>query len=187
VPGSERDDQIAMTRRQRARRHDQPAIRGARERRDGAVDFAGIAHVDRAQLHPQRGRHGLSGGELPDPGGDGRIPKDRRPRHAGRDLFEQLQPFSAHAVFVNRESSRVAARPRQADDESGADRIDDLHEHDRHGAGRLQQRRRGYGASSSHEDVRRERGQFRRVSANVVGVGRGPASVDPHIATVGPA
>jgi hypothetical protein len=48
-----------MTRRQRARRHDQAAIRGARECRDGALDFAGIAHVDRTQFHPQRRRHGL--------------------------------------------------------------------------------------------------------------------------------
>ena len=27
------------------------------------------------------------------------IPKDRRSRHARRDLLEQLQPFPAHAVF----------------------------------------------------------------------------------------
>jgi len=39
----------------------------------------------------------------------------RRPRHAGRDLFEQLQPFSGHAVFVNREPGRVPpAVPRLA-------------------------------------------------------------------------
>ena len=126
-----------MNDRQCACRHDQAAIRPARECRDGALDFAGIAHVDRAQLHPQRRRHDLDSAELPDPGGDGRIPKDRRPRHAGRDLFEQLQPFSAHAVFVNREPSRVAARLCQARDETGADRVDDSHEHDRHGAGRL--------------------------------------------------
>ena len=48
VPGRQRDDQIAMNRRQRARRHDQAAIRGAREGRDGALDLAGVAHVDRA-------------------------------------------------------------------------------------------------------------------------------------------
>ena len=32
------------------------------------------------------------------------------------------------------------------------------------------------------DDVGRERDQFRRVSANVVGIGRGPADVDPHVA-----
>ena len=61
MPGRKRDDQIAMNERQRARRHDQAAIRRARESRDGALDLAGIAHVDRAQLHPERRRHGLDG------------------------------------------------------------------------------------------------------------------------------
>ena len=136
-PGGKRNDQIAMMRRQRARRHDQAAIRGARECRDGALDFAGIAHVDRTQIHPQRWRHGLDGSELPDPGGDGRIPKHGRPRHSGRDLLQQLQPFPAHAVFENREPSRVATRPCQAVDEAGADRVDDYREHDRHSTGRL--------------------------------------------------
>ena len=37
------------------------------------------------------------------------------------------------------------------------------------------------------DDVGRERGQFRRVSANVGGIGRGPARVDPHVAADGPA
>ena len=64
VPGRQRDDQIAMNRRQRARRHDQAAIRGAREGRDGALDLAGVAHVDRAHLHPERRRHGLDCAEL---------------------------------------------------------------------------------------------------------------------------
>jgi hypothetical protein len=35
--------------------------------------------------------------------------------------------------------------------------------------------------SSSHEDVRCERGQFGAVSAKVIGIGRGPASIDPHV------
>ena len=87
VPGRQRDDQIAMNHRQRARRHDQTAIRGAREGRDGALDLARVAHVDRAHLHPERRRHGLDGGELADPGGYGGIPKDRRSRHARRDLL----------------------------------------------------------------------------------------------------
>src|SRR5260221_9723103 len=37
-----------MNVRQRAPRHDQTAIRGARKGRDGPLDLAGIAHVDRA-------------------------------------------------------------------------------------------------------------------------------------------
>jgi hypothetical protein len=53
-------------------------------------------------------------------------------------------------------------------------------------AGRLQQRRHGCGTSSCDDDVRPEGDQFGRVSAKAVGVGRGPANVDPDVATVGP-
>ena len=84
------------------------------------------------------------------------------------------------------ETGGVAARPRQAVDEAGADRIGDDREHDRHGAGRLQQRPHGRGAMGQ-DDVRRERDQFRRVPANLGGIGRGPAGVDPHVAADGPA
>ena len=36
-------------------------------------------------------------------------------------------------------------------------------------------------------DVGRERSQFRRVPANLGGIGRGPAGVDAHVAADGPA
>ena len=71
-------------------------------------------------------------------------------------------------------------------DEAGADRIGDGREHDRHGAGHLQQRRHGR-AAIGQDDVRRERDQFRRVLANRVGIACAPAVVDPHVAAVGPA
>jgi hypothetical protein len=44
-----------------------PAITGACECHDAALDLGGIAPVDRAQLHTQRRRHDLDGAELPDP------------------------------------------------------------------------------------------------------------------------
>jgi hypothetical protein len=112
-------------------------------------------------------------------------PKDRRSRHARRDLFEQLQPFPAQAEFEHHETGGVAARPRQAIDEAGGDRIAGDREHDRHRAGRLQQRPHGRAAMGQNE-VRRERGQFRCVSANLGGIGRGPADVDAHVAADGP-
>jgi hypothetical protein len=53
MPGRERDDQIALNDRQWGCRHDQAAIRLARELCDGALDFAGGAHADRTQLHAE--------------------------------------------------------------------------------------------------------------------------------------
>jgi hypothetical protein len=51
---------------------------------------------------------------------------------------------------------------------------------------RKQQRPHSRGAMGQN-DVRRERSQFRRVSANFGRIGRGPAGVDPHVAADGPA
>src|SRR5262249_3633401 len=116
MPIRQRDNEVAMNERQCGCRHDQAAILPARECGDGALDLAGIAQVDRSQLHPQRWRHGLDSAELPDPGGDGRIPKPRHPRYARRNLLEHLQPFPAHAIFENHEASRVTARFSQARD-----------------------------------------------------------------------
>src|SRR5262249_23822886 len=108
-----------------------------REGSDSALDLAGITHVDRAHLHPERRRDGLDRSELARPRGKGGIPNDRRSRYAGRDLFEHLQPFPAQTVFVRDEPSGIAARSRETVDEAGADWIRHDHEHDWHGAGRL--------------------------------------------------
>ena len=45
-----------MNHRLRTGSHDQTTIRGAREGRDGALDIARVAHVDREQLHSKRKR-----------------------------------------------------------------------------------------------------------------------------------
>src|SRR5262245_43860178 len=58
---------------------------------------------------------------------------------AGRDLLKQLQPFAADVPLERDEAGRVAARPRQAIDKAGADRIADTREHRRHGAAHLSQ------------------------------------------------
>ena len=104
VPGRQRDDQIAMKMRQRARGHDQSAIR----ERAKAATARSISPASRtligAHLHPERRRHGLDRGKLADPGGYGGITNDGRSRHTRRDLFEQLQPFPAQAVFERDES-----------------------------------------------------------------------------------
>ena len=81
---------------------------------------------------------------------------DCRSRHVRCDLFEQLQIFPAHAVFHIGKTGGVTARPRQAIDVARADRIVGLREHDRHGAGRLEQRPHAC-AARGQDDVRRER------------------------------
>jgi hypothetical protein len=156
-----------------------------REGCDGALDRNRVVHVDWAQFNAERRGRGLDRAKLTGPGGYGGIPKNRHSLHAGRDLFEQIQPFSAHAVFIRSKTRGVAARPRQTIDEAGADRIGDSCEHDRHGAGRLQHQPKRRGAAGQ-DDVRRERDQFRRVGACAVGVTFGVATKDLYIAAVDP-
>ena len=67
MPGRQRDDQIAMNAASRARRHDQAAIRRAREGRDGALDLAASRTLTGLYFHPERRRHGLDDAKLPSP------------------------------------------------------------------------------------------------------------------------
>jgi hypothetical protein len=80
----------------------------------------------------------------------------------------------------------VATRSRHAVDVSGADRINNLHEYDWHGAERLLDW--SYrDAAGTQDDIGRDRGQFGRVFVNAAGVTAGPAHLDPHVAAFGPA
>jgi hypothetical protein len=137
-----------------ARRHDQASIRGARECRDSALNLAGVTQADRCQLHPERRRHGLDSAQLAKP--YGKIPKHRHSRHPRHDLFEQFKPLPAYAVFERSKAGDVAARPGQAIDETGADRVGDNREHDRHPARRLLQCLNAWRCRGQN-DVRRER------------------------------
>src|SRR5262249_10572702 len=102
------------------------------------------------------------------------------------NLLQQLKPLCANPVFELGKSSDITTGLRQAIDEAGTDWIDDVREHDGYSAGNLLQcpHARGRGC---HEDIRRERDQFRRVFTMIVDVSRAwPASVDLHVATVDP-
>src|SRR5262245_44541681 len=90
----------------------QAAMRLACECRDGVLNFARITHVDRGQLHSKRWRHCLNCCELADTCRGRRVAKDRHSRHTWGDLFEQFQPFPANAVFIQQETSSIAARVR---------------------------------------------------------------------------
>src|SRR5262249_32557710 len=65
-------------------------------------------------------------------------------------------------------------------------RINDRHEHDRYGAGRLLQRCDARTAGRQ-DDIRRQRDQFRREFANAISIASAPAVVDLHIPADGPA
>src|SRR5262249_28255585 len=110
-----------MEYRSRAPSHDHAAVRTLRERRDGALDLAGIAHIGHAQVHAEGGRRSLDDAEHARSGRDGRLSKDRSPRHVGGNLFEQFQPFRSSAVFEQDKTGGMAARLRQAVDVAGAD------------------------------------------------------------------
>src|SRR3954447_11234349 len=133
----------------------------------------------------KRRRHRLDRAQLADASRYGRIPNDGHSRHAGRDLLEQFQPFRTNTKFGSREPNSVAARPRQAIDKAGADRIGSLHEHDGHGAARLLQGPHD-GTAGGDDHVRRERDQLRSVFADVFGIASAPTGVNPHVAAVYP-
>jgi hypothetical protein len=76
----------------------------------------------------------------------------------------------------------VAARTRQAFDVPRADRIDNIHEHNRHRAGRLFERSQA-GGRRNKNDFGRKRNKLRRVTAAAVGVDRAPANIDSCIAS----
>src|SRR5262245_707240 len=111
----------------RASGHDQAAISAIsalRESRDGALNLAGIPHVDRAQLHTQRWPHGLDCGELAWSGRHRWITKNRCSRYAGSDQLEQLQPFSAQRIFLHGEAGDVSAWPREIVNIASPHRVD---------------------------------------------------------------
>src|SRR5262249_44755482 len=120
VSRGQRDDPIAIDRRQPAACHDKPATTGLREGCDGVLDPRRIAYVAWSYLYPERRRHGLDHAELGRAGGYLRIAKDRRTRRSRSNLLEQVHPFSAQAVFEQKEPGDAATRPRETLDESGA-------------------------------------------------------------------
>ena len=99
MSGSKRNDQSAIYDCLWAPRYDQPTTRSGCKRCDVALDFGGVPQIDCARFHAERRRRGLDRTILAEPGGNGRIPKDCDAIYFRCDLFKQVQPFSADAVF----------------------------------------------------------------------------------------
>ena len=114
-----------------------PPFELSRECSDGALDLGGVAHVDRTQLHAERRRRGLDGGELADPAviAGSRSTAARVTRGAISLSSSSNFPLILYSNGVN--PMALLPGPRQARDEARADRVDDIHEHNRHGTGRF--------------------------------------------------
>jgi len=151
------------TRRRHARRHDQAAHSTACE----CVTARSICLHRvrrRVNLPPKTGATAWKR-RTPDPGGGCRTRRTAA-GHAGRDIFEQPQPFCA----MYRTVKPVALPPGgQARDETGADRVEDSHEHDRARCGSPV--RNGAAVAVTYQPRGRpaRARQFRRVCTNVVG------------------
>ena len=100
-----------MNVRERARRNDQSAIFRTCERHNVAFDLTRISHVEWAHLYADRRRYRLDHRELGDT--TNQVSKYRCAFNLGCDLIEQLQPFSAQAVFELHEACGVPTWPRQ--------------------------------------------------------------------------
>src|SRR5262245_14363428 len=73
---------------------------------------------------PNDGAHALDCGQLADPDRSEGIAKNCHPAQAGHGFFQQFEPFGAEAVFEAGKPGGVPARPCQACNQAGPDRID---------------------------------------------------------------
>ena len=123
-----------MKHRQCAPSYNQAAIRGRWESRDGVLDLARIAHVDRAHLQPKRRCRGRDRAELADASGYSGIPKDGHPRVTlGAISLSSSSHFAPMPYSEWRKSSGIAARVYEAIYVAGADGIGDECKYDRYG------------------------------------------------------
>src|SRR5262249_29114666 len=84
------DDQFAVDDRQPARCDNQAAIRSVRKGCDVALNFNGVANIERAHFNPERWPERLDGTKLSDPLGYTGVTQDSHTLHGRRDVFEQL-------------------------------------------------------------------------------------------------
>src|SRR5262245_12954672 len=176
---------FALCRLSGAAGHYHPAVGKLCERRDGALDLAAIVHVDEAQFQSKRWCERLDRTKQSRTGRDASLAKDCRPSDAWCDLLEQLQPFPADGILVDREAGHVAAGTRQAFHIAGCNRVCDTGEHDRDGAACFQQGRDS-AAGKGEDDIRRERNELGCMFSCDIDFAVAPAIVDADILPIRP-
>ena len=187
VPGRKRDDQIAMN----GRRRDSPSRSGRHSgMRAKAAMPRSISPASRTSIGltsiAERRRHGLDGAELAGPErwlGSRRTAARVTPGAIclSSSSHFPLMPYSntVKPVTLPPGRARLSTKPAPTGSATLANTIGTVRVACSNGA--------TVEAPLGQDDVRRERDQFGRVSANVVGIAVGPAGVDPHVAAVGPA
>jgi hypothetical protein len=107
-------------------------------------------------------------------------------RYSGINLLEQLQPFSTDRAFEVGEARDVPPWSREALHEPRFDGLDDIHEHDRNGAGlALERQSRRRGAPDQH--IRPKPDQLLGESLGALDVAAGPTKFDVNVPTLDPA
>ena len=102
-----------------------PPFGPARKCRDAALDLVGVARIDRRELDPYEGATACMRPNRPIRRAC-RVAKDAPACTPGAISLSSSSHFAADAVFEMAKASDIAAGPRQAGDEAGADRIGDM-------------------------------------------------------------
>src|SRR5262249_52351010 len=175
-----------MCRGRQSRHGQQPAIRLARERLDRALDVAGTADVGGDRLDRERWGDAFERAQkLRSETIVGVVTDQRHPLDAGRDLLKQLQPFPDDRVLERREPGDIATWFRQIRNEAAADRVGDVGEDDRDGAGFALEGL--HHRSDAGEDQVARSDELGRVFLKELGVARGPAVLEADVVAFLPA
>ena len=103
----------------------------------------------------------------------------------GSRLFQHLKPFAAHRAIETDEAGDIAARTGEAGNESGAERIADPGEHDRHLPGHgLEQFEREI--APRHEDIGGKCELFRNSGPHLLRPAGPPAHIGANVAALHP-
>src|SRR5262245_52174958 len=138
MPGSHRDDQLAIALGDRIWQHDQTAVWLAGKTVDSTFDFNGVAHLGPRQPHPEGWCRSFD--RLPHPRLRFllRIQHDGHTGYVWRSLLQYLQRLPVHRKLGRSEACDV--RMRQTCDKAAAHRIDNPCEYNWYVARQLLQR-----------------------------------------------
>ena len=181
------DNQVAINQGRGVRQHNQPAVWLAGEFIDSMFDVVGTGNRYNCRLDRERWCGGFDQARIVGAaaGRQFRIEYECDALDAGRDFFEQLQPFACQRGLNVRKSGCITARACQAFDEALPDGVGDHSENYWDRAG-LPQERRGYRGAPGQDHVGFERNKLSCKSLHPFRIARCPTKVDLQIVVVPP-